>query len=183
MSNIACMIDIETLSSRNDAVILTIGAVRFSLPGDNSPAEIVRHSSFYRRIVPQSNRHIDPQTVTWWMQEDDYVSRNEAFICTDRVSLHETLVELFDFARNCDSYWSHGVTFDLMVLQNAYEQYQCKPPWHYTKMRDTRTLFSLLTKEQQEAVWPDNLFKHHALWDAATQAVAVQRAYKKLAIA
>lgn len=80
--------------------------------------------------------------------------------------------------QGCDCFWSHGVTFDLMILTLAYKQLGIKEPWHYSKMRDTRTLLDLAPTVN----WPVNPHRHNPLWDAAVQAVGAQRAYAALGV-
>jgi hypothetical protein len=64
------MIDMETLSTSPDCVILTIGAVRFDPRGEG----VVERLELRPTIDEQTeefNRHIDPDTVAWWGQQSE----------------------------------------------------------------------------------------------------------------
>ena len=62
------MMDIETLSTRPDAVILTVGACKF-----DPYTQTETTGDFYLRInvdeQAQLGRHIDENTVAWWGQQ------------------------------------------------------------------------------------------------------------------
>ena len=77
------MIDLETLSTRNDAVILTIGAVKF-----NINKELDKTKQLYMRINLQSCKnlkmHTDRSTVKWWKEqskEAQYEAMDFALYC------------------------------------------------------------------------------------------------------
>src|SRR5258708_35803043 len=76
MTNIpynAVMLDLETMSTNNNAAITSIGAVRFWL--NVKQAEFTMDQLFYMNVDLEScfhkKLHIDPQTIKWWMQQDD----------------------------------------------------------------------------------------------------------------
>lgn len=182
------MIDIETLSTRLDAATISIGAVVFDsftikldphciepLKEDRA-LELVEKGATWL-IQPEQNRHISGSTIMWWL-EQEYSAK--LALRGDKVNLHTALKLLSQYIKdsNCEYFWSHGVTFDLMILQNAYDQLRMSTPWSYRQIRDTRTLFSLVESDKYDSIWPNNPVKHHPLWDAACQAVAVQEAIK-----
>ena len=64
------MIDMETLSTNPDCVILTIGAVRFDPRGDGV-AERLELRPTIDEQTEEFNRSIDPDTVEWWGQQSE----------------------------------------------------------------------------------------------------------------
>ena len=82
------MLDLETLSTRPNAVILTIGAVKF----DPFGGEVNTEKGLYYRINVDEqiaiDRHVMESTVEWWGKQAEEV-REEALGDTDRVSLEE----------------------------------------------------------------------------------------------
>ena len=65
------MVDLETLSTRSNALILTIGAVPFNNTGDVSVGEELY---FYQRVSLDSYQdcfsfHMDYKTLVWWMKQ------------------------------------------------------------------------------------------------------------------
>lgn len=186
---ISCMIDIETLGDRQDACILSVAAIvfdRHSVDVHYADSTHVMNSfvssgsPFYQVVQPQLDRHADPNTVLWWLEQSDE-ARSE-ITKKEKAPLGDVLnaLGLFYSQWKCEEVWSHGLSFDLIILNHAYQQYGIKRPWHYRDMRDTRTVFSLLSKEQQEQCWPDNPKKHNPVYDAAAQTAALLKALRLL---
>jgi hypothetical protein len=166
------MVDLETLDTKTSATILTLGAVKFD-PYTESPMK-----ELYMRVDIDSQDSlgctIDDGTLDWWSRQADDV-KEEAFDPEGRVSITDAIQEFHRFAWNCDAFWSHGATFDLMILQNLYDKLGKAYPWQYWQMRDTRTLFDLgYDPEMPQAQ------KHNALEDAKRQAVGVRNVLRKL---
>ena len=61
------MIDLETLSTEQNAIILNIGAIGF----DPFSSNVYTQHSFYARIdlESQPTRHESEQTLKWWMKQ------------------------------------------------------------------------------------------------------------------
>ena len=63
------MIDLETLSTRPDATILTVGAIKFDPYTNEEP-----HSGLYLRLnvdeQSELDRHVDDNTLEWWGKQD-----------------------------------------------------------------------------------------------------------------
>ena len=154
------------------AVILSLGAVHFDPYGDQIYDEL------YFKIdlddQDKLNREIDPNTIEWWGKQDPEIME-EAFSSDNRIPLTEAVERFHKFSWGCDKFWSHGATFDLVIIEDLYRQLNKPLPWNYWQLRDTRTLFDLghdpeMTKES----------KHDALADARRQAIGVQNIFKKL---
>jgi len=166
------MVDLETLSVSPTAVILTLGAVHFDPYGTG-------HSdSIYFRIDLDDQdtlgREIDPSTIDWWSRQNPEIME-EAFSPDDRIPLLEAMDRFHKFAWGCSAFWSHGATFDLVILENIYRQLNKPLPWNYWALRDTRTLFDIgIDPEMPQGS------KHDALQDAIRQAIGVQNVYAKL---
>lgn len=166
------MIDMETLAVSPRAVILSLGAVHFDPYGDQIYDEL------YFKIdlddQDKLNREIDPNTIEWWGKQDPEIME-EAFSSSNRIPLIEAVERFHKFSWGCDKFWSHGATFDLVIIEDLYRQLNKPLPWNYWQLRDTRTLFDLghdpeMTKES----------KHDALADARRQAIGVQNIFRKL---
>lgn len=166
------MVDLETLDVKSTATVLTLGAVRFDPYSDTPMREL------YLRVDIDSQDKlgctVDDNTLDWWKKQDVSVME-EAFNPRDRIPIHEVINQFHALAWNCDAFWSHGATFDLMILQNLYDRLGRAYPWQYWQMRDTRTLFDI----GYDPEMPQDQ-KHNALEDAKRQAVGVRNIYKKL---
>ena len=168
------MIDMETMAVSPSAVVLSLGAVHFNPYGNGYGDKI------YFKIdlddQDKLNREIDPNTLEWWGKQDPAIME-EAFSEEGRISLVEAMDIFHKFAWGCDAFWSHGATFDLVIIENIYRQLGKPLPWQYWQLRDTRTLFDL----GYDPDMPQGS-KHDALQDAIRQAVGVQNIYAKMKI-
>ena len=168
------MVDMETMAVTPDAVILTLGAVHFNPYGNG-----IGEKLYFRVNIDDQDvlgRTVDPSTLEWWGKQDPAIME-EAFSEKDRIPLVEAMDKFHKFAWGCSHFWSHGATFDLVMLENIYRQVKKPLPWNYWQLRDTRTLFDL----GYDPDMPTGS-KHDALQDAIRQAVGVQNIYAKLNI-
>ena len=168
------MVDMETMAVSPSAVVLSLGAVHFNPYGNGYGDKL-----YFRISIDDQDalgREVDPNTIDWWSKQDPVVME-EAFSPDNRISLADAIDQFHKFAWGCDAFWSHGATFDLVILENLYKSLNKPLPWNYWQLRDTRTLFDL-------GVNPDmpQGSKHDALQDAIRQAVGVQNVYAKLKI-
>jgi hypothetical protein len=168
------MVDMETMSVTPDAVILTLGAVHFNPYGNGYGDKI-----YFRISIDDQDalgRQIDQSTLDWWARQDPAIME-EAFSPNDRIPLTEAMDRFHKFAWGCDAFWSHGSTFDLVMIENLLRQMGRPLPWNYWQLRDTRTLFDLGVDPEMPTG-----SKHDALQDAIRQSVGVQNVYAKLKI-
>jgi exodeoxyribonuclease VIII len=168
------MVDMETLAVSPSAVVLSLGAVHFD------PYSTGYGDSIYFRIDLDDQdtlgREVDPKTIDWWSKQDPAIME-EAFSLDNRIPLVDAIDQFHRFAWGCSAFWSHGATFDLVILENIYRQLNKPLPWNYWQLKDTRTLFDL----GHDPEMPQGS-KHDALQDAIRQAVGVQNIYRKLNI-
>lgn len=166
------MVDMETLGVSPRSVVLSLGAVHFDPMGQGYTDSIY----FKINLDDQDTlgREIDPNTIEWWGKQDPLIME-EAFDENGRIGLNDALNRFHKFAWGCDAFWSHGATFDLVILEDIYRQLNRPLPWNYWQLRDTRTLFDLGWDPEMPK---DN--KHDALQDAIRQSVGVQNIYRKL---
>ena len=139
------IIDIETLGTRQNSIILTIGAIKFNRYDKLKPLK--EYESLYMRIRRDSCEDIglqtDSDTIEWWSRQSEDV-RNEAFEDSpDRIPIKEALLKLSNFIRDCEYFWSQG-SLDEKVLEFAYITCEMSIPWRYWKYFDSRTLFHVM---------------------------------------
>ena len=167
------MIDLETLSTRPDAVVLTLGGIKFDPYTDQAP-----HDPLYFRVDVDSQtalgRHVMDDTLNWWATQPKEIAE-DALGEGDRISLAEFTQKLNKWCVGTDIFWCQGPLFDYAILQNLYAQLNQPCPWNYWQIRDSRTLFSLY--KENETSKPD---AHNALADCDYQAKKVQRYYRTL---
>lgn len=163
------MIDLETLSTRTNASIISIAAVEFGLNGDTGREMILK-------IKPSEwgkyDRHIDGNTIAWWMGQDAEAVKSLFAKDGEDFTLLDTLSHLSDFVKECDmpipitqeqemtasfmssfrysdvkdkkiKVWGNGSTMDITILQSAYEYFNMQIPWQYWAVNDVRTIVAL----------------------------------------
>lgn len=170
------MIDLETLDVTPECVILTIGAVTFDPQGQGVLQELSLRPSVDEQC--QLGRSVSDDTIRWWSQQNA-AAREEAFSEQGRIPFHDAIQQLMRFCWNQQRVWSHGSCFDIVIVENAMRQLNIAKPWNFWDVRDTRTLFEVTgvrTGDDGQAT------SHRAVDDAARQAQAVQRAYRKLSL-
>lgn len=175
------MIDLETLGTRSNAVILSIGAVQFDLKGN---VEVILHRGVSIDSCLEAGLQVDADTIKWWMQQDK--ANIDRLMSLPNYPLELVLVELRERIKGLDierwntmgniSYyvWSHGNNFDPVILENAYRAVGQKVWWKYNCVRDTRTLFDVVGYKYTAKGG------HDALEDAVNQAHGVVNAYQQL---
>ena len=175
------MVDLETLSTKPNAVILTFAAMKFNPCNDarkETKERIFKSKhSFYRRIDLEScavlGQAIDDHTIDWWAEQDDII-REEAFAEDDRHSIETVLTDFHKWCFGAKAFWSNGSIFDIMIIEDYNRKLSRGNPWKFWEIRDCRTIYALADPEMPEAS------KHHALMDCWRQVVGIQNCYRKL---
>lgn len=175
------MLDIETLATGPNAVMLTIGAIRFDPFADDTNSyngDIITMDTFYRRVDPESftwpEAHIDDGTLEWWSKQSPEV-REEAFTEIDRHDVRAVMQDLFKWMnQGYHSVWANGPAFDIVILETINKHIERGNPWKYWQVKDARTVYGLIEHERP------NPRLHHALWDCWSQIVALQSCFRNL---
>ena len=157
------MVDIETLGTGSNALIVSIGAVRFN----DTIIEKFYSPCFYQ----QNDRKIEIGTIKWWMSQEDEARK---VFSEKAVPLKEALIDLRDFIDREDKVWANGVTFDITILENALLSNKLKLPWKYTNilcLRSIRSIYPEYDEIMKEL--RGNSASHNALDDAKMQAQAL----------
>lgn len=177
------MVDLETLGVEENAVITSIGAVRFNPRGLDTEDSL--DDVHYVRINPQSAQAagctIDASTVLWWMQQTD-AARSE-MLNSDQLSLG---LAIDGFAIWCHRaipqptrIWAKGYDFDVGKLRYVFNLVNQKWPFHFAHSRCVRTIEELADPTGE--LPPIGVgVAHNALDDARRQVLSVQRAYRLL---
>ena len=154
------MIDLETLGTKPNSAILSIGAVAF----DNSGI----HDEFYVNVdlatSIQNGFDVDPSTMYWWLSQDknagSVLSKDKKPVMV-ALSMLESFLEKY---KGCEV-WANSPSFDLVTLKNHHEKLNFVTNWDFWNERDFRTFLTLTNAER---VKPS--VAHNALEDAKAQA-------------
>lgn len=165
------MLDLETLGTRHDAAIISIGAVYF----DRMTGQTGEEFSINVKYENGDDRFTtDYDTIKWWFEQSPEARRR---VMEDGVPLDEALIQLNSFLWRSDiRLWSHA-TFDMPILMNAFDVVDRKFSVPYRNTRDLRTLMDI--SEYQHPA--ERMGTHHcAIDDATFQAAYASGAFRKL---
>ena len=171
------MIDIESLDTSPNCVILTIGAVRFD-PRGMGVVEKLELRPTIEEQTEKYNRVVNEDTLRWWSTQSE-AAMEEAMGDRDRISFRECMETLYKFCWNRRAVWSNGAGFDVVAMESAWRQLDMRIPWPYYTVRDTRTLYEIAGVSLKDAKYK-TMTTHKAVEDAEHQALVVQDAYMKL---
>lgn len=161
MSNTHVIIDIETLSTNDDAVVWSIGAVKKCF---DTGAEL---DTFYIRIDQNQGGHVDDGTLYWWAQQNQEA---QAEMYNRDYAPVEVALEAFrTWLDGKHKVWGNGATFDLVKIRRLYERYGQDAPWDFWDERDVRTVVDMCPTNHKKLV-PFIGIQHHALYDARHEA-------------
>lgn len=171
--------DIETLSTANNPVLLSLGAVRFD-------AENII-DRFHVGIDPADCERyglvIDAKAVMWWLDPKREQARKE-LLEQGRVDLFSALDGFSAWVREVPadelgSFWGKGATFDNVKLKSAYQATGLEYPFSYKQDECYRTMANRCIAVEYEQIGT----AHNAVSDAESQAVHLQKICKHYEIA
>jgi len=168
-------IDLETIDTRPQATVLSLGAVKFNPFDDSEP-----HSEMYFKISiddqDRLGRTASDDTIEWWTKQDPKIME-EAFDQEGAITVEEALSKINKFVVGVDVLWGQGYGFDYTILEDMYRSLGKPIPYNFWQVRDSRTLFSVCKEDPRKKIQND---LHNALADAYYQSKAIQMAYKEL---
>ncbi len=167
------MIDIETLGTKPNAVILSVGAIKFD-PYSNSEPFDGKHWRLDVDAQTEKDREVNEDTLAWWAKQDPAI-QEDAFGESGRTDCVQFMKELNAWLTGCESVWCQGPQFDMVILENLFTQFDHHKGWAFWQIMDCRTLFNIMPEDPRKAI-QQNL--HSADEDAYYQAVCVQQSYK-----
>lgn len=168
------MIDIETLSIKDTAAVISIGACFF----DTKTKEIGAKFSMNLKLDEQlKNRTVDADTLKWWFTQSDAAKRvfSEEALPTDIVLKTFAAWVLANARVEEVRPWGNGATFDISILENLFRQYNIDPPWVFWNVRDLRTFREYVAGNAKVTKLG---IDHNALDDAMSQAKYVMEHVK-----
>lgn len=176
------MIDLETMSLRPDAAIISIGAVKFDpngIPGDIMLNDKMEPDRFLMNVdladCMRYGLNVDGHTVMWWMQQSDAA---RVSVAADAKPLEHALASFHAWYGTMNlPTWCNHPEVDTAILKTAFlAGGYGTPPWKYNDTRDYSTVRSLFPEIEIE---PPSL-AHNALADAIAQATHLQKLFAAL---
>ena len=160
------MIDLETLSTHTNGVVLSIGACFFDINGVKQ--KFYTHMNYLEQEC--MGRSILTSTLNWWETQEEING-----ITRPGDSTVNNAEKLLDFKAFCvtedfNTYkvWSNGASFDVPMIESLMRSYQLEPSWKFWNVRDVRTIVDLYPACRYGGDKAQN--NHNALDDAVNQA-------------
>ena len=128
------MIDIETLGTGPDAVVLSVGAVKFN-PYNNQEPHV---KTLWKPDIDQqtaANRSVLDSTLAWWAKQPAHI-QDEAFSEEGRMPLAQFMGELNKYLVGVDKIWCQGPQFDMVILENLFNQFNHHTGWAFWQIMD-----------------------------------------------
>ena len=186
------MVDIETLSTAVNAVVLSVGAVEF----DPITGEIKRKFYYELALSEQKQRHISSDTVQWWFKQCVENQKNIDLMVKEnnyKNGVAFVLTRLKDFVWGYEGFsactrrnkgyekiavWACDPDFDLAILANLYEEHNLSVPWKYSEPKSVRTM--RLLSQLKNIEMPKDEASHNALEDCIRQAKEISTYIQKV---
>lgn len=201
MTNTHLMVDIETMGTKPNAPVITIGAVLFD-PRKQDDVGYLEQRGFLRRVdIADALKYgsVEPDTLKWWLQQDDRAIKE--LVNGETVPLKQALEEFRQYAvhrwpKGDDKFfnghsqlpvscivWAKSPDFDCKILEHACEAVGETFPFKFFQYRCVRTLQDLAFPNGPDSV-PKFQYgvAHDARADAVNQALVVQAGYKALGL-
>lgn len=168
------MIDLETLATSPDAVIMSADLVFFDLE-DKIIYE--SYASFCIESQLKSGRRIDGSTLLWWQKQSEDARRVFIECETGHKEIAPWIeAELFaaqkvkGFQWKDLQVWGNGALFDVGILEDVFRKKDSEIPWKFWNVFCFRT-FDKMTKARKKL--PRSGVHHNALDDARYQTECV----------
>lgn len=158
---IAMMLDIETLGTAPDAVVVQIGVV----VGDTDTGAVLRKVGWCINTDEQRNRRMDYDTLCWWMLQADDV-RKRVFDMKNAITPVRACAEIECLLAEFQpaEIWAGPAMFDLPILTHMFGY----KPWAFWKERCLLTLRKFADPDRKLQP-PNNPLAHDAIADAEWQ--------------
>jgi len=172
------MVDLETMGNFSNAAIVSIGAVEFDINTGETGRE------FYSKVDLQScldrGLTVNASTIEWWLTQNEKARIAVAVGDGKNITqmLHEFKLYLEELGANTVQFWGNGITFDGVILTEAYRACKLKEPWNFRCERDVRTLVSLAP--EIKANYPKFGTEHNPIDDCKFQIGYCTAIWKKL---
>lgn len=164
------MLDLETLATDSNALILSVSAVEFEIETGKIVSEFYESLDILEQLL-KKNTVVSIDTIKWWQEQDD---KAKQFLSGKSASLPAwSFFEEFNkwIGDPANVYiWGNGAGFDCVILRNMYSRFDVRFPLPYYADMDVRTITHLVGyKTLQEAVGPFNGIKHYGIDDCKHQ--------------
>ena len=159
------MIDLETLGTGSNSVVVSVGLVAFNISTGEILAELDIGLNLNQQI--KTGGVIDGDTLEFhFAQAPDSIQKMAQRKVLD-VKEGLDLISNFIKANNITTLWGNGATFDNVILRNLYARHLKVFPLGFWADRDLRTAVDIYNIDARTV--PFEGIKHYCLDDARHQ--------------
>ena len=159
------MIDLETLGTSSNSVVVSVGLVAFNISTGEILADIDIGLNLNQQI--KTGGVIDGDTLEFhFAQAPDSIQKMAQRKVLD-VKEGLELISNFIKANNITTLWGNGATFDNVILRNLYARHLKVFPLGFWTDRDLRTAVDIYNIDTRTV--PFEGIKHYCLDDARHQ--------------
>ena len=172
-------LDLETLSLREDAAIIQIGACIPKFDRIHLPVSVNHEfeATIKYEEALHSEFHKDNETMEWWEKQD---AHTRAYVFSGQESYDEAFEHFVYWISSIKAdgadvaIWGNGSDFDNRLLHYSLSSFGYNDTWNFRNNRDLRTLKQLFPVEVPlglQSIYTENSeTKHTALGDARYEA-------------
>lgn len=183
--------DIETLSTNGNAIVLSIGICFFDDSVMQPFSDIVDSGMeifFNVEEQVELGRHKSPSTQSWWESQGEEARRvltaEHTINPREFYDVYTSELVKHDLHQNWltkhGRWFTRGPHFDIAIMDSLFGDYNVSPPWKYYNVRDIRTWLECHgMPDNLKLVRPDGMVAHNALHDAAFDAWMMQQVTHK----
>jgi len=174
------MLDIETMSTDDNALITTISIVRFDLSTGDLGTEYEIGLNWNEQIKHKA--HICPDTVQWWLKQDKEAIDTMLRIPQQKVDVVLDSINHFFKTSGLElkyiKLWGNGKEFDNIKLRNLFKRHGKELVVPYWCDNDVRTLVNLSNINTRDFKFEG--IKHRGIDDCKHQINYCSYAYRVL---
>lgn len=174
------MLDLETLSLDNNAVVVSISAVEFDLETGTVGSNFEVALDILQQAL--NGGDIDKKTLTWWSSQDDKakqaLTRLRSSMVDGALNKFNNWLNELEGQNKDIKLWGNGCTADNVWVRNLYSRHNIEFVLPYWCDSDVRTLVTLGKINTRDFTFKG--IKHNGLDDCLHQIEYCVAAYKKL---
>lgn len=161
------MIDLETLGTGPDTIVISLGAVFFDLDAGKLGATFYMAFDIEDQI--KIGRSFTADTLKFWMNQEGAAKK----VFHEQAKPTKLILDLFakwvkdNSMKSKVKPWGNGSHFDISIMESLFHDFGIECPWLFYNVMDVRTLRRFLANNEKI---PKPGTNHHALDDAKTQA-------------
>lgn len=186
------LIDIETLGTDPDSVVLSIACVPFMLEVHTYFSELIKDGFIVKlnaqEQIKSYQRTVEDGVVKWWKTQPKEVFDAMVRPSSEDVSLKEGLTLFNKFVSGIKGYyfnesyvWSRGNNFDFPILKSLYKDAGIGIPYNDWRVRDVRTAIDIMAGtgdgKYEVKFGGDEFIAHNPLHDAAMDAARLNELF------